>query len=127
MIDVVLFRSGDHRLALEADEVLGASGPAGGLPPSGYPAVESLFGLPEPERRARPLLITLTGPQRAFVVDGPLELRSLAPETIHCPPPILLRSSALRGLRALAFDEAGLVLVFGARARQPCGASARAR
>lgn len=114
MIDLVLFRSGYYRLAVEASEVVGSRRPDASASAPTCPAIESLFGLPEPSMRAQPMILMLRAPDRDFLADGPLELCNLAEHVIHSPPAILARTSQLRGLRALAFDDVGLVLIFSA-------------
>lgn len=114
MIDLVLFRSGQYRLAVEASEVVGSRRPGANASAPTCPAIESLFGLPEPDTRTQPMILMLRAPDREFFVDGPLELCNLTEQCIHSPPAVLARTSQLRGLRALAFDDTGLVLVFSA-------------
>lgn len=114
MIDLVFFRSGPYRLAVEASEVGGSRRPDASASAPICPAIESLFGLPEPGMRAQPMILMLRTPDREFFADGPLELCNLADRAIHSLPAILTRTSQLRGLRALAFDGDGLVLVFSA-------------
>lgn len=116
MIDLVLFRSGHYRLAVEAREVGGSRRAGARSSAPTCPAIESLFGLPEPGMRAQPMILMLRAPGCEFLADGPLELCNLADQVIHPPPAILATTSQLRGLRALAFDDAGLVLIFSAAA-----------
>lgn len=114
MLDMVLFRSGEHRLALMAHEVGGSRRPGASHAQACHPAIESLFDLPEPATRAQPMLITLKVGDRGFLADGPVELCRLADEAIHPLPPLLALCCRLRGLRALAFDCDGPVLIFSA-------------
>lgn len=114
MIDVVMFRSGSYRLALEAREVGGSRRPDATSSASAHPAIESLFGLPELGPREQPMLITLKARACEYLADGPLELCSLADQAIHGTPRLLIGVCKLRGLRALAFDERGLLLIFSA-------------
>ena len=112
-LDMVVFHTGNHRCAVEARQVR-ASRPLDGY--GGVPALESLLGLPEPEKADSPgarlmLLMRHPGGDFPLSVRAPLQMQAMAASAIHPLPPLLAARTRLRGLRALALEAEGMTLL----------------
>lgn len=110
-LDVVMFRTGNQRCAVEA-RLVRASRP---LPQGAEPGVPSLaprLGLEDEGGSARQLLL-FKHPQAdiPYTVTPPVQLQAIPLEQIHPLPPLVSASTCIHGLRALILDAEGIVLL----------------
>lgn len=106
--EAVTFCAGPHRMAVEAAKVrhLDAETADDGR----EIRVETLLGLaPTPAARLRRL--RLWGAEREIVIAGGVEITRLGAHALYRLPKPLAVRARLRGLKALGFDERGMILV----------------
>lgn len=119
-LEVVCFRSGGFRVAVPSHQVQRLLGWGESRPAPAVMPIEALLGLPaegaevitEPgagERSRRQLLIG-TG-EFCVEVTGPAELGSIPGDDIFGLPALVAASCSLDGLKAIAIDAAGLILI----------------
>ena len=106
-VEIVCFPVDCVRCAIEATQVSGSHRASTGSP---VPSVESCLGLTGVKiASARQILTLRQGGELS--VNSTVELRHLNPGDIHPLPPLLSARCAVRGLKALAIDAQGLILL----------------
>jgi len=113
-LDIVVFTAGGYRIGVEASQVR-ASHP---MPPEGGATpTEFLLGLHAAAATGgeQVLVVKHAGADREVVVQGPVELHSVAATAIHPLPPLVAARTQLRGLRALALERQRLTLLVDLR------------
>lgn len=111
-LDVVTFIAGGYRVAVEAGQVRSQL-PAN--PAMAVASAEQLLGLPECEPpddgSCRILLMKHSTEDVAVMVSGPVELLRLDIEAVYPLPALMAARNTLAGLRGLAVDAQGVVLL----------------
>lgn len=117
VLEVVSFVAGGYRVAVEAAQVHSQL-PANHA--TGIASAEQLLGLPEPESREhgsrRILLLKHPAGDFAVMVSDPVELLGLAIDAIHPLPALIAARTTVAGLRGLAVDAEGVLLLVDFRA-----------
>ena len=119
-LEVVSFRSGDLRMAVQSCQVHRLLALRETRPLSDVVSIEALLGLPTADEKtttengageaSRRQLLIGTG-DLCVEVTGPAELDSIPAEEIFGLPTLVVAGCALRGLQAIALDDAGLILI----------------
>lgn len=112
-LTLVTFRVADVRFAIEARCVAGSCAGGGGDTQGDALNARAWLNLQGGDDTARPAQLRLKpgwGGQ-TLIVDGPIELVELPARCIHPLPHAIAATTRLRGLRAIAFDAAGLLLI----------------
>lgn len=107
-LPVVRFRAGGHEMAVEATAIAAMRL----APEPGALAVEDLLGLDRAEAGPRRwLMVRSRDGERCVEVGEPVRLDSLPAESIHPLPALAAARQSLRGVKAVALGQDGLVLV----------------
>lgn len=106
---IVSFAAGAWRFAVEAQQIAALGHE---LPPT-LVAIESLLGLPIDQTGPRRCL--RVGEQRVGVSE-PVDLRELPVDSVHPLPELVAQRIQIKGVRALAFDAHGALLLLDLRA-----------
>ena len=108
-LDVVRFQAEGWDAAIQASQIQ-AMRPGSDM---GAVAIETLLGLrASPRPRTRVLMIrTADGKPRAVKVSEPVQLLSLPATAIFPVPELVRHRCGLKGLKALAFTEFGMLLL----------------
>lgn len=116
-VDMVVFRAGGFRCAVEASQVR-ASRPLEGPPGSrAVPALAPLLGLPETPATGAMQALAIRRPQgdAELSVDAPVQLQAIPAASLHRLPPLLAARTKIAGLRALVLDREGVAVVVDIR------------
>lgn len=108
---IVSFAAGAHRFAAEACQIDAlVDAPVDDPAPT---TIEALLGVPQPDAAHRRCL--RLGAQRVAVGD-PVELRALPADQLHALPELVARRIGIAGVRALALEADGALLLVDLRA-----------
>lgn len=108
-LPVVTFQAAGARFALPARQVVAMRPLEDASPPA--IAMEDLLGLP---RQAPPtclLRLRVGDAEMTVQVCGDVAMHPLPAASIHPLPPLIAACSRLKGLSAVALDEAGMIIL----------------
>lgn len=107
-LEVVTFRAGGQRCAVEARSVRASRPLSADIPPP----LAQRIGLQEETDGPRQLLL-FKHPQGDIpcAVTPPVQLQAVPVEYIHPLPPLLAATTKISGLRALILDADGIILL----------------
>lgn len=108
-LPVVTFRAAGVRFALPARQVV-AMRPLEDAS-SAAAAMEDLLGLPREASPACLLHLRIRDTEMTVQVSGEVAMRQLSASSIHPLPPLIAACSRLKGLSAVALDEAGMIIL----------------
>ena len=112
---IVSFAAGAHRFAAEACQIDALVDARVDVPVDNLAAttIEALLGVPQPDAAHRRCL--RLGAQRVAVGE-PVELRALPADQLHALPELVARRIGIAGVRALALEADGALLLVDLRA-----------
>lgn len=110
MLDLVVFRGGQHTFAVEATQIAASAQLS---PEQTVPAIETLLSLSANSDNNQRLVIVVKKAQqnRVISVAAPLDLCSIPASAIHPLPALLAARCTLPGLRALTIFKQQLTLL----------------
>lgn len=110
-LDVVTFRVGTVRCAVEARRI-SASRPLSGTEQPAPTPLAAILKLADCDPTARQALhVKHPEGERPYAVTPPVQLEALPIESIHPLPPLLAARTTIPGLRALILDAQGITLL----------------
>jgi hypothetical protein len=116
-IDMVCFHAGPWRCAIEPHWIVSSHATHQNDNNNDNNNVEKIqeittwLGLPDPPSGTRQILTLRQSNPQQLAVSPPVELRNFDYSAIHPLPPLLAARCNLRGIKALAMDEHGPILI----------------